>query len=110
MAVMIRSLSAHVLATLVAAACLGYAAVPPRDPGEMSRVVERVGSRRLLSRMTSTTWSLKALSVAGSPRRGCGPGSIGTPSAPPAGIANGVTWPQKGPTACWTPFVTGMPF
>ena len=35
---------------------------------------------------------------------------MGTPGAPPAGIANGVTWPQCGPTACCTPFVSGMPF
>jgi hypothetical protein len=35
---------------------------------------------------------------------------MGTPLAPPAGIAKDVTWPQCGPTACWTPFSTGIPF
>ena len=53
--------------------------LPPRAPGEMSIVAGLAGSSRLLSRMISTTWSLKAWSVAGSPSRGWGPGSIGTP-------------------------------
>jgi hypothetical protein len=35
MARMIRSLPVHVLATLIAVACLGYAAVPPRDSAAM---------------------------------------------------------------------------
>ena len=35
---------------------------------------------------------------------------MGTPFGPAAAIANGVTWPQCGPIACWTPLVTGMPF
>ena len=35
---------------------------------------------------------------------------MGTPVGPPAGSANVFTWPQSGPTACWTPLVTARPF
>ncbi len=76
----------------------------------MSIVVPAVGSSSLLSRMTSTAWSLKAWSVAGSPRRGGGPGSKGMPFVPPSGRPKDSTWPQCGPIACWTPLTTGMPF
>ena len=79
-------------------------------PGEMSMVAAPVGSSRLLSRITSTTWSFSGWSVAGSPRSGGGPGSIGTPAAPASGRANPLTWPQCGPSACWTPLVTATPF
>ena len=54
--------------------------------------------------------SLYCWSVAGSPRRGGGPGSIGTPSAPPSGIPKPLTCPHCGPIACWVPLVTGIPF
>ena len=76
----------------------------------MSIVGAPAASSSLLRSMTWTAWSLKSLSVTGSPSRGGGPGSIGVASAGSTGSANPLTWPQCGPIACWTPLVKGMPF
>ena len=71
----------------------------------MSIGVVLAGSSRLLSRMTSTAWSLNCPV----------PNRRGTriyrdPVVATGGIANELTWPQCGPTACWVPFSMGIPF
>ncbi len=81
----------------------------PSAPGPMSIVTPSVASSSVERRITSTAPSRKAASVAGSPRSGGGPGSIGVPASE-AGRANDVTWPQCGPMKTWTLPGIGRPF
>ena len=60
----------------------------------MSISTPSAGSSSELSRSTSSAACLNSASVAGSPRRGGGPGSIGVPVGD-SGRANGVTYPQR---------------
>ena len=60
-------------------------------------IVPHSGSSSELSRMISTTWSLRIASVAASPRRGCGPGSTGRPSPSGSSFTEPV---DKPPTGC----------